>query len=209
MLRRPDAELRIVVELGRVDGEVVRAPACGRVARVRDRDALVERRDVAADEGELGRDPAVRELIVEHDRVSVAQRGAMRRAREEPGVDRRGRDHLRPRLCPDREVLVDDLHVVVRAHVAVRVRRVAAAHVVDAVEVLIRCGGLCLPLPELQRPVEMREPIERNPQERHCLVLRALRPERAQVRLGALEIPEGRYAVRNRDAGRLGRRLGN
>ena len=41
VLGRPDAELRVVAELRRVDQELVAAPGAGRVARLRDRDALV------------------------------------------------------------------------------------------------------------------------------------------------------------------------
>jgi len=41
------------------------------VARLRDRDALVERADRIGRVGELGRDPAVRELVVLHDRVAA------------------------------------------------------------------------------------------------------------------------------------------
>ena len=137
VLRRPDPELRVVVELHRVDEELVRAPAAGRVVRIRDRDALVERALARAVERELRRHPAARILVVEHDRIAVVVRAAVRRARGRACSPAAAAD-LSACLAVDGVVEVDPLHVVVRADVALGVGRIAAAQVVDAVEVLDR-----------------------------------------------------------------------
>src|SRR5581483_1917824 len=66
----PDAQLRVVEEV-RAQVEAVAVPRARRVARLRDGDALV-RRDVVPVDGELAHEPAVGELVVEHDGVAGA-----------------------------------------------------------------------------------------------------------------------------------------
>ena len=137
VLSRPDAELGIVVELRLVHEELVCAPARGRIARIRDRDALVERPLARAVERELRDHPALRELVVEHDRVAVVVRAAERPSRKDRVARGRGHD-LSARLRVDRVVGVDPFHVVVGAYVALGVGRIAPAEVGDAVEGQVR-----------------------------------------------------------------------
>ena len=118
----PDGVLRVVRELGEREDVVVPA-AADRVRRLRHVDA-----QVVARRGELGDQPALRELVVEHDRVAAARRAgagaAQRRERERAG------DDGAVGLVVDRVVrgaaAVDGLDVVGRADVADRVRRVDA-----------------------------------------------------------------------------------
>ena len=136
MLRRPDAELRIVVQVRLVRDVLVRAPRAGRVAGLRDRDALVERPVRKRGVRQLARQPAVGELVVEHDRVSAiaGRHAAVGLAREHlvAGDDPRRRGSV---LVEDPEREVHPLHVVVGPDVALGVRRIDAVHVVDPFEV--------------------------------------------------------------------------
>ncbi len=117
---RPDADLRVVVEPARrrehVVVEVVRPE---RVRRLRHREALVAA--LGGEQRELGEHPAVSELIVDDDRISVvlrlaraAEAGPRRVARRRPG-------HEVAALVIDRDRQVDPLDVVVGADVAVDV----------------------------------------------------------------------------------------
>ena len=131
--RGPDSDLEVV---GHARGvELVEEVRAGRVAGPRDGEA---EGGLAADRaGELGEHPAAGERVVDHVRVPVVARAGSRRperseseARPEPsglGVHR------------DRR-LVDDLDVVARADVAVRVGRRAGAGVAGAVEDEARGG---------------------------------------------------------------------
>ena len=125
VLRRPDGHLRIVVELGGVHLEVVRAPCSRRIIRRGNGDALVERPGARAVRSrELGAVPATGVGVVEDDRVAVVVVSAGRaRLEEHVAVDRT--DQRRARLVPDPELDVVPLHVVVRADIAVRVGREA------------------------------------------------------------------------------------
>ena len=199
VLSRPDAELRIVVELRLVHEELVRAPAPGRVARIRDGDALVERALARAGEGELRNHPALRELVVEDDRVAVVVRAAERRAREDRVARGRGHD-LGARLRVDGVVGVDPLHVVVGADVAFGVGRIAPAEVGDAVEGQVRA----------RHPVLRRRPLDdrvaraaAGPPRRVALEV-GLR-DRPVLRVPRLQRPERRNAHRLGDADHVGR----
>ena len=207
VLAGPNTQLRVVVELRLVHREVVGAPGARRIARRRDRGALVvRRRPAAAGERELRGDPATGELVVEDDRVAAVQRRAVRSSREER-VDRRRRHDLRARLRPDRIVDVDDLHVVVRADVAVRVGRVAAAEICDPVEILIRRRRLRAVRAGLERVVALGETGQRNAEERGLVVVGVRFFVRALLRRKGLQRSHGRDAVRARDADVLRRRL--
>jgi hypothetical protein len=126
----PDSVLRIVGEVvpGREGVPVVGAR---RIARRRDRDAVVEQverlvRIVDAAGRELGEDPAIRELIVDHDRIARGLRALVDRKSgpQRAGVDRP--EEARAGLGVDGEHEVHHLDVMVRADVAHRVRRVDA-----------------------------------------------------------------------------------
>src|SRR5207247_139847 len=71
---------------------------------------------------ELRDDPAVRDLVVEDHRVAVIVVLTVAAEAAPERVDRHRAVDGRARLVEDREVGVDGLHVVVRTHVAVRVR---------------------------------------------------------------------------------------
>src|SRR2546421_10473286 len=99
-----------VVEEVRAEVEAVAVPAASRVARRRAGDALVRR---ARRSSELRDHPAVRDLVVEDDRVAVAcglaDAAEAAPERRDPGraVERGAR-----RLAEDLEALVHDLDVL-------------------------------------------------------------------------------------------------
>ena len=118
---RPDAELRIVVEIG--VGVIIPRPLPGRIAAARDRYAHVIGTPRLAGVRQLRDQPPVGERIVENDAIAVpAFFARAAEAREErPGGDR---SEQRPSiLCKDCEAGVHDLQVVRRAHVALRIGR--------------------------------------------------------------------------------------
>ena len=125
----PVAVLRVVgeeLEVRRLEGVAVVAPRG--VARRRDCDAVPERlaRIVEPARRELGKDPAVGDLVVEDDRVA-RRVGAVRHreiAPERARVDRS--EEPVPGLVVDGEGEVHHLDVVVRPHLADRVGRVHA-----------------------------------------------------------------------------------
>ena len=115
---RPHAELRVVVEDAAGDDVVVAEPRAGRVAGLRHRDALVERRRG----GELAEHPPVRHVVVEDDRVAVVPGLAVpAEAGPQRVVGERAQEAL-SRPAVDREDQVHGLHVVVGADVPVGVR---------------------------------------------------------------------------------------
>src|SRR5439155_22256508 len=74
VLAGPNANLRVIVELRLVHGELVSAPAACRIAGRRDGRALPVRRLVAAAvERELRDHPALGELVVDHNRVAAVE----------------------------------------------------------------------------------------------------------------------------------------
>ena len=107
---RPDAELRVVVEIRiRV---VVARPLPGGVRRPRDGDALVIRTVGAFADGELRDQPTVRQRIVEGDPVAVVARLAVP---AEAGEQRPRRDRAQQRasvLREHHEARIHDLYVV-------------------------------------------------------------------------------------------------
>ncbi len=114
--------------------------AAGRVGRGGDGDALVRYERGA---GELADEPAVGDLIVEHDRVAVA--GELAKSAE-AGPDRgdgHGPEHRGARrLVEDLEPFVDDLDVLRQAHLAVGVgRRAVADHARERNAVEVQDGG--------------------------------------------------------------------
>ena len=130
-----------VVEEVRAQVEGVPEERARRVARGRDRDALICR---DAGPGELADQPAIRELVVEDHRVAIAV-GLAHAA--EPTPDRRDADraeHRCPgRLVPDLVAVVDDLDELRRAGLAIRIGRGTEAGDAgerDPVEVLARGG---------------------------------------------------------------------
>ena len=143
VLRRPHAELWIVVQVRRMRDVLVRAPRSGRIARRRVRDALVEGPVRIGRIRKLRCDPAVGELVVEDDRVAAVPGRAS--ADGQPGeelIAGRNRRRGRPVAMVDPEGQVDPLHVVVRADVALGVRRRGAADVVHPSEVRDRARHL-------------------------------------------------------------------
>ncbi len=157
----PHGELGIVEEVRAQVKAVPVIGACG-IRRGGDGDALVRRVPGA---GELADEPAVGNLVVEHDRVTLTA-GLARFA--EPGPDRRdghGPEHRGARrLVEDLVPLVDDLDILRQAHLAVRVGRRAVAHHArewDAVEIQDRCGhvrrGGVLALDDFIGPVFVME----------------------------------------------------
>jgi hypothetical protein len=134
----PDAQLGIVVQqvAERVLVELVRSR---RIGGLRDRDALRKGPALEAGERELRQHPAVRQLVVDRDRVAVVcQRAVAAEAREQQVAEDRPRQALAVGLAVDGEGGVDPLHVLRLAHGAVRVRRHArdqmAGGGADAVE---------------------------------------------------------------------------
>ena len=128
---RPDAEMGIVVHLVVRHDEIVEIPRPRGIARLRNRDHLVARR--RADD-ELAQEPAVGQVVVEHDRIAVVRRrrrggesGGGEKFAHQHGGDERGAR----RLVVDAEVHVDhgdivlgpDVPVVVRGQHAVQVSR--------------------------------------------------------------------------------------
>jgi len=65
---RPDAQLGIIKEV-RAEVKAVAIPSASGIARGRNCDAFVSRN---AGSGKLTDDPAVSELVVEHDRIAIA-----------------------------------------------------------------------------------------------------------------------------------------
>ena len=145
VLHRPDSELRVVVELDRVDEEVVRTPAAGRVARGRHRDALVERPCPGAVEGDSK--PSIAARTGRRARsgspvpCTADQATALLGRACSPGSAQRA---ACPSCCRWRSGGCSSAVVVVRADVALGVGRVAPAEVVDALEVLDRRRHLTL-----------------------------------------------------------------
>ena len=146
---RPDAELRVVVQ-GPRRGDRVEVPAAvDRVAGLRDGEALegAGRVDDVAGavelEGEVRDDPAVLVAVVEHDGIAevvgVAEVPEVPLAHER--VERERRDAVPVRLVVDADRDVDRLDVVVRADVAVGVRRVALAPVGEVEAGEVGVGG--------------------------------------------------------------------
>ena len=131
----PDGDVGIVEEV-RAQVKAVAGISAGRVGRGGDGDALVCRNGRP---GELADEPAVGELVVEHDRVAVAGRLAdAGEAGPERGDSHRPEDGGARRLVEDLEAFIDDLDVLRQAHLAVRVGGRAVAHHArerDAVEV--------------------------------------------------------------------------
>ncbi|MCG3195479.1 MAG: hypothetical protein DIJKHBIC_04762 [Thermoanaerobaculia bacterium] len=116
---RPDAVLRVVGKVA-ARAEGVAVIAAGRVGRRRDGHAVVEGR---ARGGELGEDPAVGKLVMQHDGVTrVLRLTGAAEAGPQRVVERRAVQQ-RAGLAVDRKREVRHGHVVVRAHVAHRVGR--------------------------------------------------------------------------------------
>ena len=138
---RPDAELRIVVQAehgvscgAHHDLELVEVVRARRIARGRDRDALIPAKPeqergarLERSERELREDPAPRLVVVEHDRVAVvvlaanAQRIArvVHRARPDRHVGQRTEHRVPGLLVEDLEGDVVHLDVVLQPYVAV------------------------------------------------------------------------------------------
>ena len=138
VLAGPDADLRVVVELRLAHRRTRTRTSCpSDRSTSRPRCTPSTEACWSSRERELRDHPALGELVVDHDRVAAVQRPAVRRPREQR-VDRRRRHDLCAGLRPGGELRVDDLDVVVLADGSVRVRRVAAARVAHAFEVLVR-----------------------------------------------------------------------
>ena len=90
----PDAVLRVVGEV-RAGGERVAEVGARRIGRLRDRDADEE---LGAGGGELRQDPAVGELVVQHDRV--ARRSAVWQVAAEARPERVVGDRAEQRASP-------------------------------------------------------------------------------------------------------------
>ncbi len=120
---RPDAPLRVVRNVERVR-EVVAVVAARRVAGLRNRHADVELVLDEDVEGDAAHHPAVRELVVLHDRVGhVLGLAEAAEAREERGARQRADDVVPVRLVVDVEDRVDELEVLRRADGTLGVRR--------------------------------------------------------------------------------------
>ena len=120
----PDGELGIVEEVC-AEMKAIAVIRAGGIARDGDGDALVGRDPGAC---ELADDPAVGELVVDHDRVAVAI-GLANAAKAGPdrGDARRPQHRGTRGLVEDLIAFVDDLDVLRRAHLAIGVRRRAIA----------------------------------------------------------------------------------
>ena len=116
----PDARLAVIVE--RRVGEVVGEIRAGRIGALRDRDALVIV-GIRVGDRELRDEPAVCGAVVEHDGVAVVVGRAEAAQALEERIDRQRAVQLGAVLVPDHQILVDRLHIVVGADVAVGVRR--------------------------------------------------------------------------------------
>jgi hypothetical protein len=181
---RPDGKLRII---GKV-GEGVRVSVIGarRVAGGRDRQAfLVGRRR----NRKLRKDPTVGPPVVFDDGIAVVVglASAAETAPEGVARDRSVKHGSAP--IENREVRVDDLHVVVRTDVSVRVRRRAidrerplgpAEGLSDSFEVLARRGDRERPVPGLRDRVGGAPSLRRRQPARLGSLVR--RPRRARSR---------------------------
>src|SRR5262249_8047500 len=98
-----------------------------RVVRLRDREALVEGAAREVRPREVADDVAIADRVVERDRVALVVGVAGRTGAVDQIVEGRCGDLRAARLVEDPDGRVDDLEVVVRADVAVRVGRPAGA----------------------------------------------------------------------------------
>ncbi len=137
----PNAELRIVVQAA--ERVLVPVVLTQRVGRRGHRDALVEGPEEQPEEAvgnrELAEQPAIGQVIVEHDDVAVVCRLAWSpESRPERIAGGRAVEQRRRRrgraLREDRKRQVHPLHVVAAAHGANRVRRQHTVHVAHAFE---------------------------------------------------------------------------
>ena len=116
----PDAELGVVGEVRVPVAERVAVVGAGRVRRGRDRDAHEVGR---GRHRELADHPAVGDAVVKDGRVAVVVALAPAAEAGPDRVDRHRTVDRRAALVEHREVGVDGLYVVIRAHRAVRVGR--------------------------------------------------------------------------------------
>ena len=120
---RPDGELGIVRKVVADRDEVVQVVRARWVRRLRDRDTLVVRGSAEARESELAQDPAIRQGIVDRDRISIVGGGTQPAERSEDAAHLEERGHGSAGLVEDSREQVDRLNVVIGPHRAVRVGR--------------------------------------------------------------------------------------
>src|SRR5262249_52131942 len=112
----PDTEVRVIEEV-RAEVKVITSPGAGRIVSRGNRNAFVRRN---AGAGELSDDPAVRDLIVKHYRISEAARlaNATKTAPERSNTDRPEQRSARG-LIPYLHPFIDRLHILGLAHFTV------------------------------------------------------------------------------------------
>ena len=136
----PHAKFRIVVQFRERVGVPVPRPE--RAARRRHGDALIERAARIVRERELGHQPAIGDLVVEHDRIAVVPRLA--RAAESLPECLAARRPVQHGAClvVDGERKIHELNVVRRTHVAIGIGRQDPREVADSIEDRQRRDGV-------------------------------------------------------------------
>ena len=134
-----DAVLRVVVEADVIEREFVAIVAGGRIAALRNRNALRERVQ-AVRKRELAHEPAIGGLVIQHDRVALVVGLAVTADAAPDRVAREGPLKDVSLFVVHGRQQVDHLHEVIRANLTVRVRRCNQESEHAAVVIIRRAG---------------------------------------------------------------------